>query len=141
MRYIIYDNINEKDFIEIKSRLDSIERISSPLLQQSGFYLNRKQYEDVLNLDYVHDGKEFMGNLGVAYDEEESSPDRNLFKFYVLKAYDDNGQRFYKKTSLDGRYSLAEVEEIFISLFEECISLYNSLEKKDLNDSIILRKL
>ena len=141
MRYIIYDNIDEKDFVAIKSRLDSIEGISSPFLQLSGFYLNRKQYEDVLSLDYIHDGKEFMGNLGVAYDEEESSPDKKIFKFYFIKAYDYKGQRFYKKSALDKRFSLSEVEDNFISLFENCLSIYNSLEKKDLTESIALRKL
>jgi hypothetical protein len=141
MRYIIYDNIDEKDFEEIKNRLDSIEKISSPLMQLSGFYLNRKQYDDVLSLDYVHEDKEFMGNLGVAYDEEGSDPEKRVFNFYILKAYDENGRRFYKKTSLGVLYTLPEIEEKFVSLFEQCVLLYNSIEKKEMIDSIVLQKL
>jgi hypothetical protein len=126
MRYIIYDNIDEKDFEEIKNRLDSIEKISSPLMQLSGFYLNRKQYDDV---------------LGVAYDEEGSDPEKRVFNFYILKAYDENGRRFYKKTSLGVLYTLPEIEEKFVSLFEQCVLLYNSIEKKEMIDSIVLQKL
>jgi len=140
MGYIVYKNMSEKEFNELKQTLDSIERISSPIMQMNGFYQNRQSQEDYLNLDYVHDSCDFMGNIGVTYDEEESSSDNRLFRFYYLKAYDSIGERHYKKGRLGKLYTIEEVEGNYISLFQECLSLYNALNKEDLTDKVVLKR-
>jgi len=138
MTYIIYKNIKENEFIEIKSRLDLIEKISSLLMKTHGFDLSERYYNDVLALDYVHEDNNFGGNIGITYDEEESGSEKKVFKFYVLKAYDTSTQRFYKREMLPKLYSLKEVEKEFVSLFETCISIYNAWGKEDLTEFIDL---
>lgn len=140
MRYIIYDRVGEKEFIEIKERLNNIETIASPLMQMSGFYLNRRQYKELLSLDYVHEDNEYMGNVGLKYDEEGSGKSEMVFKFYILKAYDENGRRFYKKSGLDERFTIEQVEKDFVSLFQKCLIMYDLLNKEDLTDSVLLKK-
>jgi hypothetical protein len=139
MNYIIYKNISESEFFALKERLDSIERINSPLMQMEGFYLNRRNYEESLSLDYVSERKDFMGNIGVAYDEAESKKEEKLFRFYFLKAYDFNNERFFKKGSLEKLYPIKGVEDNFMSLFRRCILLYNSITREDMTESIKLK--
>ena len=136
MNYIPYKNITENEFIDIKSRLSFIEKISSPLMKTHGFTLSEKFREDVLALDYVYEDNNFGGNIGVTFDEEESSNIKKVFKFYILKAYDTDTQRFYKREKLDKLYSLEEVENGFISLFERCIVIYDSWVKEELTEFI-----
>lgn len=122
----------------MKSRLDSIEGISTSLMKSHGFNLSERYYADVLALNYVHEDNTFLGNIGVAYDEDESSTEKKVFQFYALKAYDTETQRFSKREKLPKLYSLEEVEKDFISLLDACISIYNTWEKDDLTEFAVL---
>lgn len=138
--YSIYKNMSKNDFEKIKKSLESIEKISSPIMQMKGFYLNRIAYDEGLDLDYVSEGGNFKGNIGVTFDEDNSINENPMFSFYVLKAYDTTTHRFYRKDGLKQPYSLKEVENMFVELFIKCFNLYNSLQKKDLTESIEFRK-
>lgn len=138
--YSIYKNISKSDFERIKSKLILIEKISSPLMQMNGFYLNRINYDEGLDLDYISEAGNFKGNIGVTYDESNSAIETPIFNFYILKTYDANGQRFYKKEQLGQLCSLEEVEKDFIELFKKCIHIYNSFQREDLTESIELTK-
>jgi hypothetical protein len=81
----------------------------------------------------------FMGNIGVSYEEEKSSTKNPLFKFYILKAYDIDHNRLFKKIELEELYSLQSLEKEAVSLFEKCYTVYSGLEKKDLTDEIVLK--
>ena len=72
MRYIIYKNINEEGFIKIKENLNEIEKIITPIMKEFNFSLNRRDYDEGLNLDYTFGYKGNSGNIGVTYDEEQS---------------------------------------------------------------------
>jgi hypothetical protein len=138
--YSDYKNINREDFEDIKLILDRIERISSPIMQMDDFYANRINYDEALGLDYLHEDTDFEGNIGLTYDEEQSTTEHKLFRFYILKTYDANGYRFYKKDGLKEFYSIVEVEKKFIQLFKECLDIYNSLKKDELIEKIKLKE-
>jgi hypothetical protein len=140
MGYINYKDMSEQEFDDMKSRLNSVERISSPIMQMRSFYLNRRDYDDYLILDYLHDG-ELMGNIGVRYDEEESSIDKRVFDFYITKSYDLNSRRFFVRKGLGRKFTLIEIDEEFVSLFEECLFLYDQIKKEDITESFELPKL
>lgn len=137
MRYIIYKNVAENEFNDIKLHLNFIEQASTQLLRTQGFMLNEKDYDDVLALDYVNECQNFSGNIGMSYDEEKSN-DGKLFSFYVLKAYDTNSKRFFKREMLPGLYLIGEIKKNFIEKFQDCISKYNSWNKDDLKEFIEL---
>ncbi len=133
MTYMIYKNIGEGEFLASKRKLDDIEAISSPIMQKHEFYLNKRDYDEILALDYIYQNDFFMGNIGVAYHEVLTSNMELEFKFYILKAFDLNHKRYFKKIELEKSYSLEEIETEIISLFEKCIYVYNDLRKRGFN--------
>jgi len=137
--YSSYKNVSEKDFRAIKLKLDSFERIISPIMQMNGFYLNRISYDENLNLDYIHDAETFYGNIGMIYLTEKSANKQWRFGLYILKSHDSSNCRYYKTVELPEIYSLKQLEKLYIKLFEECISIYNKIEKSDLTESITLK--
>ena len=137
--YSNYKNVTEKDFREIKVKLDSIERIISPMMQMNGFYLNRISYDENLNLDYIQDRQSFDGNIGMTYLTDKSINKQWKFGFYILKAHDLSNRRYYKTVELQEIYSLEQLEKSYIKLFEECLSIYDKIEMSDLTESIELK--
>jgi hypothetical protein len=137
--YSNYKNVTEKDFREIKVKLDSIERIISPMMQMNGFYLNRISYDENLNLDYIQDYQTISGNIGMTYLTEKSINKQWRFGFYILKAHDSSNRRHYKTVELPEIYSLEQLEKSYIKLFEECLSIYDKIEMSDLTESIELK--
>jgi hypothetical protein len=91
-------------------------------------------------LDYLHEG-EFMGNIGVRYDEEESTVDKRVFEFYITKSYDLNNHHFFVRKGLGRKFTLIEIDEKFVSLFEECLFLYDQMKKEDISEDFELSKL
>jgi hypothetical protein len=141
MSYSIYKNVRNEDFDVLKRELDFIERISTPFMQRNDFYLNKDHSEDVLGIDYFCKSSKYLGNIGMKYNEEKSTQQVRLFEFYILKAYDTEEKRFYKKEHLNEVYTLEQIKEQSYDLFGKCISIYNSLTDKDLVNNVTLRKL
>ena len=137
--YSNYKNVSEEDFRIIKLKLDSFERIISPMMQMNGFYLNRISYDENLNLDYIQDRQSFDGNIGMTYLTDKSINKQWKFGFYILKAHDLSNRRYYKRVELPGIYSLEQLEKSYIKLFEECLSIYSKIEMSDLTESIELK--
>jgi len=131
MEYSIYRNLNETDFLFIKEKLEIIERIISPIMQLSGFYLNRDgHYADYLGLDYIcYDGF-FNGNIGLQYCEDESLNDKKLFRFYILKSTEKEGILYYKKEELGRLYSVEEIQSNSIEFFKKCLIIYDSIAEE-----------
>ena len=134
--YSNYKNVSEEDFRIIKLKLDSFERIISPMMQMNGFYLNRISYDENLNLDYIQDRQSFDGNIGMTYLTDKSINKQWKFGFYILKAHDLSNRRYYKTVELQEIYSLEQLEKSYIKLFEECLSVYNKIEMSELTESI-----
>lgn len=139
MLYITYKNINEEGFVKTKDNLNEIEKIISPIMKEFNFSLNLRDYDEVLNLDYVFGYNGNYGNIGVTYDEEQSILAKSLFRFYILKAHDKDGFRYFKKGGLNKLLSLEELCTEAPKLFEECLSLYNSITNEDLTESVRLK--
>jgi len=139
--YSNYKNVLEKDFRTIKLKLDSFERIVSPMMQMNGFYLDRISYDENLNVDYLQEDQtlSLYGNIGLTYLTEKSINKQWKFGFYILKAHDSNNRRFYKTVELPEIYSLEQLEKLCIKLFEECLSIYRKIEMSDLTESITLK--
>ena len=137
--YSNYKNVSEEDFRIIKLKLDSFERIISPMMQMNGFYLNRISYDENLNLDYIQDRQSFDGNIGMTYLTDKSINKQWKFGFYILKAHDLSNRRYYKTFELPEIYSLEQLEKSYIKLFEECLSVYDKIEMSDLTESIELK--
>src|SRR6187401_1658964 len=137
--YSNYKNVSEEDFRIIKLKLDSFERIISPMMQMNGFYLNRISYDENLNLDYIQDRQSFDGNIGMTYLTDKSINKQWKFGFYILKAHDLSNRRYYKTVELQEIYSLEQLEKSYIKLFEECLSIYDKIEMSDLTESIELK--
>ena len=137
--YSIYKNINENEFADLKNRFDQIERIVSPRMQMNGFYLDRTSFDEIVGLDYISSNNDFYGNIGVLFDDDKSY-DVKKFNVYVLKSYDKNGTRYYKRIDLSSGLTINEIEENCIKLFDECVSFFFSIKKEDLNESILLKR-
>ena len=137
--YSNYKNVSEEDFRINKLKLDSFERIISPMMQMNGFYLNRISYDENLNLDYIQDRQSFDGNIGMTYLTDKSINKQWKFGFYILKAHDLSNRRYYKTVELQEIYSLEQLEKSYIKLFEECLSIYDKIEMSDLTESIELK--
>lgn len=137
--YSNYKNVSEKDFRTIKLKLDSFERIISPMMQMNGFYLNRISYDENLNLDYLHEDQTFDGNIGLTYLTEKSINNQWRFGFYILKAHDSSNRRHYKTVELPEIFSLEQLEKSYIKIFEECLSIYDKIEMGDLSESITFK--
>lgn len=140
MSYIIYKNLDEKTFDSLKDQLNTIEPISSAFMQQSDFYFNRKSYSDVLALDYLNNRGSFHGNIGLRYSDNPALNAVNQFEFYVLKAMDNDYERFYKRILFPEKYSLDIIYGNVYSFFGDCLSLYKSIKEEDLTEKSTLRK-
>ena len=140
MRYIPYKNIDEAGFISLKSELTKLDEIITPQMEKLNFKLNTRDYSETLGLDYTSEDGEFMGNIGVTFYVDESSIAKPLFKFYVLKAKDKSGYRFYKRSDLNKLFTLEELILEASSVFAGCLSIYQSIEETELKESIALSK-
>jgi hypothetical protein len=138
--YNIYKNITENAFSILKKKLDKIEAISSPFMQQNNFYLNRSSFNDILALDYQQKESAFYGNIGLKYIDEPAVNSEHKFEFYVLKAMDKKDVRLYKRVILSQKYSLDQVDQSIYPYFEKCLSIYNEIAEKDLNEKIALKQ-
>ena len=140
MRYIPYKNIDEAGFIRIKNELTKLDEIITPQMEKLNFKLNTRDYSETLGLDYTSEDGEFMGNIGVTFYVDESSKAKPLFKFYVLKAKDKSGYRFYKRSDLNKLFTLEELISEASSVFASCLSIYQSIGETELKESIALSK-
>lgn len=140
MRYIPYKNIDEAGFISLKSELTKLDEMITPQMEKHNFKLNTRDYSETLGLDYTSEDGKFMGNIGVTFYADESSKAKPLFKFYVLKAKDKSGYRFYKRSDLNKLFTLEELILEASSVFARCLSIYQSIEETELKESIALSK-
>jgi iron-sulfur cluster repair protein YtfE (RIC family) len=134
MLYNVYKNVSDEKYESLQERLEKLEEIVTPMMSQFGFQLSRKG--EGLGLDYVsEDSNGFMGNIGFSFDDLK---EKKSFTFYVLKVYDLDNKRFYKRGYLCEEVDLAEIEKQVQKLFENAISKYKSWQKEDLANYIII---
>ncbi len=87
MTYIVYSNIDRPQLIYLKSKLESIELSVSPFLKKYHFYLNRKNTDEYLVLDYLYEQGDYMGSIGIGYDESKSTTEQKIFSVRVGKNF------------------------------------------------------
>src|SRR5689334_4623032 len=100
MLYNVYKNISDKDFKELEKRLEKIQSIVTALMEDEGFVLTSEVYgkSDGLGIDYVtKEDSDFMGNIGFSFND---FPGRQTFRGVIIKSYDHDGKRFYKREIL-----------------------------------------
>ncbi len=133
MTYIIYENIRKSRFDELKHTIKCIESVVSTTLSKSNFFVEKDDdYSAFLGIDFRFDNTQILGNIGFSYNEELSTENYELFDFYILKARDKNNIRLFLKQTLDKHYTLSEILSNSVSLFEECILVFHSINDEKL---------
>ncbi|MBI3137599.1 MAG: hypothetical protein HYZ15_03335 [Sphingobacteriales bacterium] len=138
-KYVIYTELSADEFDVIKSRLRLIEENNFVLMKANEFSQNLRDYNDVLSVDYIHEDNVFYGNIGFSYVEEKSSFDQRLFCVYILKAFDENGSRYFKRRIFEKLYNLEDLISQSSQILSDCLEYYRKLEKSDLTEHINLK--
>jgi len=137
--YEIYGTLQKGVFEILKSKLDTIVSETEASMMEKGFFLNRRDYGDLLTVDYTHADSMFYGNIGLAYLGDKSSMSNHFFEHYILKAHDKNKNRYYIKETSPTLYLIDELKGIALTLFKTSIKRYESLEVEDLTNVIQLK--
>lgn len=139
MSYRIYQSLSVKEFIELKNSLNSLEFGISDLLKKQRFYLNEGSLSgDVLGLDYQSNVDCMLGNIGLAYADDRDANDF-YFSFYVLKAYDIGGIRYFKRGEpYKESIAFASIQDEYPRYVEACIALFDSWTINDLTGKVKL---
>ena len=109
MRYLIYHHISEETFLSYKTILNKIESYINDLLVKEKFYLNRGAEDvDSLAINFNTSKEGFLGNICLFFNDNVSSPS---FDLGVIKTYDFNGERKFKRKIVIAGVNIDEVEK------------------------------
>ncbi|PZP41776.1 MAG: hypothetical protein DI598_17835 [Pseudopedobacter saltans] len=78
------------------------------------------------------------GNIGVRFIDSQKEKSKNTFLFesYILKAFDENKGRFFKRIISEEKYTINDIETNSLSIFSMLLQQYISISDSDLKDTI-----
>ena len=139
MSYQVYKSLSSEEVFELRKSLKSLESGMSRLLADHQFYISKESLNgDHLGLDYLFEVGNVFGNIGVKFLDERIGNDF-LFSFYVLKAYDRDGVRYYRRdTPHEGGILLDALQRGYRVYVDACISVFHDWTLDDLTEEIKL---
>lgn len=135
MIYNVYKNISNQDFNETQARLSDLNVF---ILQHFADKLMNSHRADetdylALNFSFVDDDR-FMGNFAIMFEDR---PEKISFSITIVKAFDKDGFRYFKREMIAENISLAFLEDNIEDLSNSAVQKYYSWSEEEVSKSSI----
>lgn len=135
MQYNIYDSISDNQYQKLDLELRRIDIPISRFVQHYSFYPERDSGKGGLGLGYEKKEDAFDGGIGISFDDLPGKP---TFTLGMIKTYDTEKRRYYKREDVIKCFELSELEKSFEEWMVKAIERYNALTKQDLIEYVEL---
>jgi hypothetical protein len=129
MRYLIYNNCTEAEFLHLKTQLS---RINSKLTVTFDRLVQQHRHDDsdFLNLNFsISKSDPFLGNLSILFEDLSQG---KTFSVKIIKTIDLSRKRYFKKADIRTGISLEEIELNYQELINKALLMYDSWEMDDI---------
>lgn len=128
--YNIYNNLSERKYLKIQSKMAVWEHQMSTLLHPLNWKITENvSNNDVLIVDFIKRGQDFNGNIGIQYEDKTYNI---TFNFYVTKGFDENNYRYFLCQNLFINKAIDQINSDILTYTKAAIEIYESWTKDDL---------